>query len=90
MWYITSQKNGTGALRLQRIFGIRSYKTAWTWLRKLRRAMVRPGRERLSGVVELDEAFFGAPETGGKLGRGGENKVQAAIAVELDNVNTHK
>jgi transposase-like protein len=84
MWYITSQKNGTSALGLQRILGMRSYKTAWTWLHKLRRAMVRPGRDRLSGIVEVDEAFFGAPETGGKRGRGSENKVQAAIAAEID------
>jgi hypothetical protein len=46
--------------------------------------MVRPGRDRLSGIVEVDEAFFGAPETGGKRGRGGENKTQAAIAVEIN------
>jgi transposase-like protein len=83
MWYITSQKNGASALSIQRILGLGSYKTAWTWLHKLRRAMVRQGRDRLSGTVEVDEAFFGAPETGGKRGRGGENKVQAAIAVEV-------
>jgi transposase-like protein len=46
--------------------------------------MIRPGRDRLSGMVEVDEAFFGAPETGGKRGRGGENKAQAAIAVEVN------
>jgi hypothetical protein len=60
-----------------------SYKTAWTWLHKLRRAMIRPGWEKLSGFVEVDEAFFGAPERGGKRGWGGENKVQAAIVVEV-------
>jgi hypothetical protein len=43
MWYITSQKNGTSALGIQRILGLGSYKTAWTWLHKLRRAMIRPG-----------------------------------------------
>jgi hypothetical protein len=75
MWYITSQKNGAGALGIQRILGLGSYKTAWTWLHKLRRTMIRPGREKLSGLVEVDEAFFGAPERGGKRGRGGENKV---------------
>jgi len=84
IWYITSQKNGTSALGLQRVLGIGSYKTAWTWLHKLRRAMVRPGRDRLSGRVEVDEAFFGAPEKGGKRGRGAENKVLVAIAVETD------
>jgi transposase-like protein len=84
MWYITSQKNGSSALGIQRTLGLGSYKTAWTWLHKLRRAMIRPGREKLSGTVEVDEAFFGAPETGGKRGRGGENKAEAAIAVEID------
>jgi transposase-like protein len=44
--------------------------------------MVRPGRDKLSGRVEVDEAYFGGPETGGKRGRGAENKVLAAIAVE--------
>jgi transposase-like protein len=84
IWYITSQKNGTSALGLQRVLGIGSYKTAWTWLHKLRRAMVRPGRDRLSGRVEVDETYFGAPEKGGKRGRGTENKVLAVIAVETD------
>ena len=84
IWYITSQKNGTSALGLQRILGFGSYRTAWTWLHKLRRAMVRPGRDKLSGHIEIDEAYFGAPETGGKRGRVTENKVLAAIAVETN------
>jgi transposase-like protein/predicted RNA-binding Zn-ribbon protein involved in translation (DUF1610 family) len=83
MWYITATKNGTSALGLQRVLGLGSYKTAWTWLHKLRRAMVRPGRDKLSGRVEVDEAFFGAPEKGGKRGRGAGNKVLAIIAVEV-------
>ncbi len=41
MWWLTSQKNGASALGLQRVLGLGSYKTAWTWLHKLRRAMVR-------------------------------------------------
>jgi predicted RNA-binding Zn-ribbon protein involved in translation (DUF1610 family) len=64
IWYITSQKNGTSALGLQRVLGLGSYKTAWLWLHKLRRAMVRPGRDKLSGTVEVDEAYFGGSETG--------------------------
>jgi hypothetical protein len=52
MWYVTSQKNGASALGLQRVLGLASYETAWTWLHKLRRAMVRPDRDRLSGWVE--------------------------------------
>jgi len=62
MWFVTSQKNGVSALGLQRTLGLGSYETAWTWLHKLRRAMVRPGRDRLSGTVEADETYVGGPE----------------------------
>ena len=54
IWWVTSQKNGASALGLQRILGLGSYETAWTWMHKLRRAMVRPGRDRLSGSVQLE------------------------------------
>lgn len=84
IWYVTSQKNGTSALGLQKILGLGSYRTAWTWLHKLRRAMVRPGRDKLQGIVEVDEAFIGAPSKGGKRGRGAENKILIAIAVEVN------
>jgi transposase-like protein len=84
MWWVTSQKNGSSALGLQRVLGIGSYKTAWTWLHKLRVAMVRPGRDRLKGVVEVDEAFIGGKQSGNKRGRGTDNKVLIAIAVEMD------
>jgi hypothetical protein len=46
--------------------------------------MVRPGREKLSGKIEEDEAYFGGPESGGKRGRGTENTVLAAIAIETN------
>lgn len=84
VWYATSQKNGTSALGLQRVLGLGSYRTAWTWLHKLRRAMIRPGRDKLQGVVEVDETFIGAPAKGGKRGRGAEGKVLAAVAVEVN------
>jgi transposase-like protein len=84
IWYITSQKNGTSALGLQRVLGLGSYKTAWTWLHKIRRAMVRTGRDRLSGRVEVDETYIGGPGIGGKRGRGAENKVLAVAAVEIN------
>jgi len=87
IWYVTSQKNGTSALGLQAILGLGSYRTAWTWLHKLRRAMVRQGRDKLQGLVEVDEAYIGAPGKGGKRGRGADNKVLVAIAVEI---NDHK
>lgn len=58
-WWITNQKSGVSALGLQRLLGLGSYKTAWTCLHKLRRAMVRPDREQLSGRVEIDETLIG-------------------------------
>ncbi len=64
MWQVASQKNGISAMGLQRVLGLGSYKTAWAMLHKLRLAMVRPGRERLSGSVEVDETYWGAEEAG--------------------------
>lgn len=56
-WYITNQKHGVSALGLQRVLGLGSYQTAWTMLHRFRRAMIRPGRELLSGLVEVDETY---------------------------------
>jgi transposase-like protein len=81
MWYITNQKSGVSALGLQRVLGLGSYHTAWNWLHKLRRAMVRPGRDRLSGVIEVDEIFIGG-ERSGKRGRGAAGKALVVIAVQ--------
>ena len=81
MWHITNQKYGANALGLQRVLGLGSYHTAWQWLHKLRRAMVRPGRDNLSGIVEIDETYVGG-ERSGKRGRGAENKALVAVAVE--------
>ena len=69
MWQVTSQKNGISALGLQRVLGLGSYKTAWAMLLKLRRAMVRPGRDRLDGLVEVDETYWGEEESGVVGGR---------------------
>ena len=81
MWFVTSQKNGVSALGLQRVLGLGSYETAWTWLHKLRRAMVRPGRDCLSGEIEIDETYVGGPEPG-KPGRQTEDKAVVAVAAE--------
>ncbi len=59
VWYVVNQKQGVNALGLQRVLGLGSYQTAWAMLHRLRRAMIRPGRERLHGVVEVDECFIG-------------------------------
>ena len=80
IWFITSQKNGMSAQSLQRVLGFGSYETAWAWLQKLRRAMVRPERELLSGVVELDEVFIGN-ESRGRAG-GVKDHTAAMVAVE--------
>jgi transposase-like protein len=61
IWLVTSQKNGTSAQNIHDMLGLGSYETAWAWLHKLRRAMVRPDRELLSGLVEVDESFIGGP-----------------------------
>jgi len=79
MWFVTSQKNGVSALGLQRVLGLGSYETAWTWLHKLRRAMVRPARERLTGEIEIDETYVGGPEEG-KRARETENKAIVVVA----------
>ena len=81
MWFITSQKNGVSALGLQRVLGLGSYETAWTWLHKLRKAMVRPDRDCLSGEIEVDETYVGGPEEG-KRGREIENKSIVVVAAE--------
>lgn len=59
VWYVTNQKHGVSALGLQRVLGVGSYQTAWTMLHRLRRAMVRQDRTRLTGTVEVDETYVG-------------------------------
>lgn len=63
------------------MLGLGSYETAWTWLHKLRRAMVRPGRDCLAGAIEVDETYVGGPEEG-KRGRQTETKAIVAVAAE--------
>jgi len=82
MWYVTNSKRGLSALELQRIMGLGSYQTAWSWLHKMRRAMVRPGMDKLTGVVEVDETYVGGTEHG-VIGRETEKKSLVAIAAEV-------
>lgn len=83
MWWVTNQKTGVSALGLQRLLGLGSYKTAWAWLHKLRRAMVRPGRDRLAGYVEVDETYVGGVHPG-RRGRQTETKALVVVAVEIE------
>lgn len=82
MWFVTSQKHGASALGLKRVLGLGSYDTAWSWLHKLRRAMVRPGRDKLTGGVEVDETYVGGVGTKVR-GRGAKRKTIVAIAAEV-------
>lgn len=80
MWFLTASKDGISATNLHEVLGFGSYETAWAWLHKLRRSMVRPDRDRLRGVVEVDESFVGG-RTRGTAG-GGTDKAIVVIAVE--------
>jgi transposase-like protein len=86
-WYLTNQKYGVSALGLQRVLGLGSYQTSWAMLHRFRRAMVRPGRERLTGKVEVDESYVGMRDssklrTGAKL-KSHTSRSVVAIAVEM-------
>jgi len=84
IWWVTTQKTGASAMGLQRVLGLKSYTTAWTWLHKIRTAMVNPNRSKLSGTVEVDECYIGGEEHEGTRGRGAtENKSIVVIGVEL-------
>jgi len=83
MWLMMAQKTGMSAKNLCDTYGFGSYQTAWGWLRKLRSVMVRSGRERLSGRVEVDDAYIGGQKEGTR-GRGAEGKMLILVAVEGD------
>lgn len=82
-WQMVSQKHGISAHGLKRVLGIGSEQTAWAMLHRYRTAMVRRGRDRLRGIVEVDETFIGSPQPG-RPGRGALGKTMVAIAVEHD------
>jgi hypothetical protein len=81
-WTFAISKDGVSASSLQRQLGFGSYQTAWALLQRLRAVLVRPGRERLSGRVEVDETYLGGP-TPGLTGRALGKRALLAIAVEV-------
>lgn len=83
IWQITTQKYGANALGLQRVLGLGSYHTSSLWLHKLRTAMIRPGRDRLWGTVEVDETYVGG-DNSGRRGRGAEGKTLVIVAAQED------
>jgi transposase-like protein len=82
-YLVTTHTPGLSALQLQRQLGISRYETAWTLLHKLRRAMVRPGRDLLRDKVEVDEAYVGGPEIDLRGGRQLRDKALVVAAVEV-------
>jgi len=90
IWWVAAQKTGVSASNLKDFMGFGSYETAWAWLHKLRRAMNRPGRDKLKGEVEVDETYIGGEESGkredgkGKTGRGSFSKTLVVVATECN------
>ncbi len=85
MWWVAAQKTGVSASNFKDFMGFGSYETAWAWLHKLRRAMVRPERDKLTGDVEVDETYIGGREIGkGKQGRRAETKTLVVVATECN------
>lgn len=86
-WYLTNQKQGVSALGLQRVLGLGSYQTAWTMLHRFRRAMVRPERDRLKGLVEVDETYLAITDRQAPVSplkrKSKTSKVLVVIAVEM-------
>ncbi|MBW6537254.1 MAG: IS1595 family transposase [Mariniphaga sp.] len=83
IWWVVAQKTGASAYNLKDFMGFGSYETAWAWLHKLRRAMIRTNRNKLTGEVEVDETYIGGKEAGnGKQGRGAETKSLVVVATE--------
>jgi len=82
MHLLTQSKNNVAALELMRHLGV-CYKTAWLMKHKLMEVMrVREDTRVLDGRVELDDAYLGGERSGGKAGRGSENKVPFVAAVQ--------
>lgn len=81
MWYVTNQRVGVSALGLMKELDLGSYHTAWAWMQKLRTAMVRPGRDRLRGIVEVGVTYLGGRRPG-KRGRGAGGKTLVAVVAQ--------
>ena len=81
MWWIVAQKTGVSASNMMDFMGFGSYKTVWTWLQKIRRAMVRKGRDRIFGTVEIDTIYIGGIDTKNKT-IDNETRTLVAVATE--------
>ncbi|MBW2186208.1 MAG: IS1595 family transposase [Deltaproteobacteria bacterium] len=87
MYFLSQTKNNVSILELKRLIGI-SYTSAWRMKHKIMQVMFeREGTTKLSGRVELDDAYLGGENPGGKAGRGSENKVPFVAAVQTNDQN---
>lgn len=84
MYFLTQTKNNVSALELTRLLGV-CYRTAWRIKHKFMQVMhEREFATILSGRIEVDDAYLGGQRSGGKVGRGSENKVPFVAAVETN------
>jgi hypothetical protein len=82
IYLVSEAKTGLSALDLKRQIGV-SYPTAWLIHHKLMQVMKeREVAYTLSGTVQIDDAYLGGEQSGGKSGRGSENKIPFVAAVE--------
>jgi transposase-like protein len=83
LYWLTQTKNGVSALELSRTLGV-GYNTAWRVKHKLLQVMLERNRgQRLSGLVEVDDAYLGGERMGGKRGRGAVHKRPFVAAVAI-------
>ncbi|MCL2098389.1 MAG: IS1595 family transposase [Bacteroidales bacterium] len=83
IWWIVAQKTGVSASNMTDFMGFGSYKTAWTWLQRIRRAMVRKGRDKIFGIVEVDKTYIGGIERNTeKSAKGAATKTMVVVAAE--------
>ncbi len=86
IYLVGKDKRGISATMLSRELDI-SYKAAWFMLHRIRKAMAdRDSSYTLNGIIELDDAYFGAPEEGGKRGRG-TTKTKVVVGLSLNSKN---
>jgi len=87
MYLLTQNKNNVSTLELRRLIGV-SYHAAWRIKHKLMQVMCeRESKTKLSGRVEIDDAYLGGENPGGKVGRGSENKIPFIAAVQTNEKN---
>jgi transposase-like protein/ribosomal protein L37AE/L43A len=86
IYLVAHNKKGISTLQLQKFLEIKTYKTAWIMVHKIRKAMAsREAAYKLSGLIEFDDSYFGGKKHKGKPGRGSENKKPVLVAIEVPN-----